>query len=291
MKVLITGIDGLVGRAIANKLLDGYQIIGLSRSKNIDFDKIEYLFCDLSDKDCIDNFKDKKIDVIVHTAASTSKTPLDIDLVRSNCLGVHTISEIANIVGCKKFIFISGVTVIGKPEIIPVTEDHPIKPISTYLLTKYFGEEYLSLTLKSTCKLIVLRLTSPLGDGLAKEKIIPTFIKNTIAGKEITLFGKGKRVQNYVDVRDVANAVKLSIANDTSGVYNIAGEKSYSNFELAEICVELFKSSSVITCNGLYDAEEDTKWIVSINKAQRDLGYKPQYSIQETLIELSKYYK
>ena len=87
-------------------------------------------------------------------------------------------------------------------------------------------------------RLAIFRIPSPVGRKTAPDKIVPVFVKNAIENVDYNLLGQGKRIQNYIDVRDIARAVEFAIDRNASGLFNIASEKSYSNKELAELCIE-----------------------------------------------------
>ena len=97
-------------------------------------------------------------------------------------------------------------------------------------------------------------------------------------------------IQNYIDVRDIARAVRCAIEKEANGIYNIASDKSYSNKEVAELCIKLFNSCSKISYRGV-DKEEDSRWIVSTEKAKKELGFKAFYSLEDTLKEIGKNFK
>jgi len=289
MNILVTGVNGLVGKAIAEELSKNNSVIGVSLDyKNKTNLIIEYHSVDLSILSSLDIFEDKQIDVIVHCAASLDLNPLSEDLIINNCMGVRNISAFSLHKNCKQFIFISSIPIIGKPIQIPITEEHPINPLTTYHITKYFGELYLSTVLRNIA-FTIFRLPSPIGVDLNENKIIPMFIKKCINNEDIVLSGKGERVQNYTDVKDIAIATDLAIQRHVSGTYNIAAEKSYSNRVLAETCIELFNSNSRIIYNGI-DPEEENKWIVSIEKAKNDFNFQPTISLEDSIKEISKRY-
>jgi len=289
MKILITGVNGLVGKAIAEELLNGNIVIGCSRAiENKTNLQIEYHSVDLSISNSVDILKDKQIDVIIHCAASLDLTPLSEDLIMSNCMGIRNIAALALQNKCKQFIFISSIPIIGKPLQIPIMEDHTINPITTYHVSKYFGELYLKNIFKD-CGLTILRIPSPIGMDMTDNKIIPAFIKKCIDNEDIILSGNGNRVQNYIDVKDISKAVDLCINKSVSGVYNIASKKSYSNKELAETCINFFQSESKIIYSG-NDPEEENKWIVSIEKAKNDFNFNPTISLETSIKEISKRY-
>ncbi len=190
---------------------------------------------------------------------------------------------------CSQVIYFSSLPIIGKPQIVPIKEDHPINPPTVYHLTKYFGELVLKKLLAEK-RLTIFRIPSPIGKKTAPNKIVPVFVKNAINNVDYTLLGKGGRIQNYIDVRDIARAVGCAIERNANETYNIASERSYTNKELAELCISLFNSKASIHYNG-EDKEEDYQWIVSTEKAKRDLGFIAKYSLEDTLLEIGKNYK
>ena len=99
----------------------------------------------------------------------------------------------------------------------------------------------------------------------------------------LQVLGQGTRRQNYVDVRDVAIAVETCLTRHASGVYNIAAAESISNYELARTCIDELGSSSSIAFAGKPDPEEGTIWDVSLAKAFRDLDYRPQFSLRDSI--------
>lgn len=287
MNVLVTGVKGLVGRGIAKLFVKEYNVFGLLRSeeKNI-IEGVKYLKGDITEKNFLDNFKNIKIDAIIHCAASLDKDQLSEDIINSNCFGIRNLALLAIEKQINNFVYISGTHIIGKPVDVPVTEEHKVSPLISYHTTKYFGELYLNNVLKNI-RLSILRLTSPIGDELPDNRILTVFIKKSIDNEVITLSGGGKRIQNYVDVSDIARATDLSIKKNASGVFNIGSDRGVSNLELAKMIIELNKSSSNISFDGV-DEQENDKWLISIEKAKNQLGFTPEVKIQETIQELSK---
>ena len=224
--------------------------------------------------------------MVVHCAAIISNDNYSNLLLNANCIGVQNIAAYANGAGCERLIYFSSLPVIGKPSIIPITEEHPINPPTVYHVTKFFGEQVLRLLMGEE-RLAIFRIPSPVGRKTAPDKIVPVFVKNAIENVDYNLLGQGKRIQNYIDVRDIARAVEFAIDRNASGLFNIASEKSYSNKELAELCIELFDSKSKIHFNGI-DKEEDFQWVVSTKKAHELLGFEAQYSLVDTLREIGK---
>lgn len=285
-KVLITGVNGLIGSTIAEHLLGSYEVFGTSiEDCNMTGLAFKYIKSDITDKANFEQLPDK-IDVVVHCAAIITHDNYSNLLLNANCIGVQNIAAYANGSGCERLVYFSSLPIIGKPTIIPITEDHPVNPPTVYHVTKYFGEQVLKLLMGEE-KVVIFRIPSPIGRKTPPNKIVPVFVKNAIENIDYSLLGEGKRIQNYIDVRDIARAVECAIVRNACGVFNIASERSYSNKELAELCIELFGSKSKIQFNGV-DKEEDYQWVVSTKKALEQLGFETQYSLVDTLKEIGK---
>lgn len=291
MNILITGVNGFLGREISRYLFyKKYNIIGISLENNyLGNEKIKYIKADISKNNFLKVLEENNlndIDVIVHCAALINYEEHNLDLIKVNCEGFFNIVELAKKYHCKKLIYISSIQVIGKIKEIPIKETHEKEPLTLYHSTKLFGENYLNNI--SNIKKIVFRITSPIGKGMPKNKIMRVFVEKSLRNEDIVLLGKGKRVQNYIDVFDIARAIECAIeADNPNGVYNIASPKSISNIELAELCKFLLKSDSKILFNGV-DKEEDNKWIVDTSKAEKELGFIAKKSIEESIFEIKE---
>lgn len=285
-RILITGVNGLIGSTIAEYLLGNYEVIGTSiEDSNITGLDFKYIKSDITHKTTLEQLPER-VDIVVHCAAIITHDNYSNLLLNANCLGVQNIAAYANGVGCEKVVYFSSLPIIGKPTIIPITEEHPINPPTVYHITKYFGEQVLQLLMGEE-KVVIFRITSPIGRKTAPNKIVPVFVKNAIENVDYNLLGQGKRIQNYIDVRDIAKATECAIVKNAFGVFNIASEMSYSNKELAELCIDLFGSKSNIYYNGI-DREEDYQWVISTQKAHKVLGFEAQYSLVDTLKEIGK---
>lgn len=287
-KVLVTGVTGLVGKAIAKKLASlSYQIIGIGRKDSANLDLlIDYYKTDIANMDDLSYVMNvTHPDIIVHCAASISNDNLAKELIDANVRGTTNLINIAIEYSVKKFIYISGLPIIGIPQECPITEDHSVYPLTTYHLTKYFGELLLE-NLAKTMDYIILRLPSPVGVGMPNNKILTVFISKCLKHENLTLLGKGGRMQNYIDVRDIANAVECGIQSNTKGIYNIAAEESYSNYELAMMCKLVLQSKSDIFFDGV-DADEDIKWVYSTEKAKKLLHFLAVIPLEQTIRDIA----
>ena len=150
-------------------------------------------------------------------------------------------------------------------------------------------ENYIKL-LNPVIKTISLRLPSPIGADMPSSKVFSVFVDKCLKNKPLILLGKGGRIQNYIDIYDISEAIKACLTNpDKSGVYNIASPHSYSNLELAQLCISTLNSKSKIEFSGTPDPEEENKWLIDINKAKNDLNFITSKDIKESILERKEY--
>lgn len=288
MKILITGVNGFIGKALVSYLSKENMIIygtGLEE-KFLGKESINYIQSNLGSDEFLKEFKEvKKIDIIIHCAAIIDYSNHNSNLIKVNCYGIFNIIELAKLTNTQKIIYISSIQIVKKNNNI-LTEKETLDPPTLYHTTKIFGEQYLK-NIKDIEKFI-LRISSPVGKGMPKDKILSTFVKKSYFNEKIRILGRGKRVQNYINVKDIAEVIrKIIVEEREEGVYNIASPTSISNFELAKLCKKTLNSTSEIYFEGV-DKEENDIWNIDISKAKEKLNFLPKISLEETILEISE---
>ncbi len=285
-KILVTGAAGFIGRYVTEHLLaQGYDVIAMTNSKKLDMrsKRLTIIVGDICDGDFVEKTVQAvgQCRAVIHLAADI-RVPGDGATITANCLGTYHVVELANRLGADQFIYLSSVPVIGKPVSVPITEDHPAHPETLYHITKLTGEEIVKNVGTPGMKKVMLRIPSPIGRGMRQNVFLYRMLEQCRKGQDILLYGAGGRVQNYVDVRDIAEAVGLSLVRDTEGVFLIGGE-SISNLQLAEKCIARTKAGVQIRFAGVEDAAEVEHWEISGKKAKAVLGYEPRYMLDDTI--------
>ena len=288
MKILITGVNGFIGKALVSYLSKENMIIygtGLEE-KFLGKESINYIQSNLGSDEFLKEFKEvKKIDIIIHCAAIIDYSNHNSNLIKVNCYGIFNIIELAKLTNTQKIIYISSIQIVKKNNNI-LTERDILDPPTLYHTTKIFGEQYLK-NIKDIEKFI-LRISSPVGKGMPKDKILSTFVKKSYFNEKIRILGRGKRVQNYINVKDIAEVIrKIIVEEREEGIYNIASPTSISNFELAKLCKKTLNSTSEIYFEGI-DKEENDIWNIDISKAKEKLNFLPKISLEETILEISE---
>jgi UDP-glucose 4-epimerase len=203
--------------------------------------------------------------------------------VLTNCVGTQQVLELAHTWGVRRFVFLSSLPVIGRPLRLPVGEDHPTAPGTAYHASKLFGEQLVRLAEGRGIEGTSLRLTSVVGAGMPRERIVATFVARALAGDPLEVHGQGTRRQDYVDARDVAACVAAALTSQATGLFNVGAGTAISNHELARLCVEVLSSPSPVLTGGVMDDEEGLDWEVSIERARTQLGYSPAHELASSI--------
>jgi len=229
------------------------------------------------------------VDVVFHMGAIMSQHATDDpgQLMLANGVATARLLRAAIKMSARAFVYASGVTVIGKPEQLPVRETHPLRPTYPYHLSKLCGELACEQARRTEgLNVTSLRITSPYGLGKADNSVLPRFVKRALASESLNWFGTGKRTQNFVHVSDIVRACLKASEAQAPGVYNIGGQESISMKNLARLIQNLTPGCGSKVCEaGKPDPQEDHNWEVSLSKAYDGLGYAPKVSFEQGLRE------
>jgi nucleoside-diphosphate-sugar epimerase len=292
LRVLVTGASGHVGTAIALHLTArGDEVVGLGRRLTKGNRGLAgAIAVDLGRAGVAGALAGEQppCDAIVHTAAAIDEDPFAPELSLTNGLGTQQIVELAVRWEVSSLIHISSVPVIGVPRELPVSEEHPVAPLTAYHASKLYAERLVAIAGHDGLRTASLRLTAPIGPGMPEARILSVFVRRALAGEPLRLAGAGRRGQDYVDVRDVAEAVGAAIDRRAAGVLNIASGRCVTNRELAERCVDVLGSRSAVELSGQADPDDGVRWEVSVSRARQVLSYEPRWSLEESIAAVAE---
>jgi UDP-glucose 4-epimerase len=181
----------------------------------------------------------------------------------------------------------SGGGVYGPTEQLPIPESHPTHPISAHAVTKLMIEEYLGLFHRQFgVEFGVLRIGNPYGEGQSTDGdlgAVGVFMGNIARGEQITVWGDGSVIRDYVYVRDVARAFGLLAESPIeAGIFNIGTGVGTSLKELIAEIANVTNTSPAVkyTSAREYDVPAN---ILDIELAKGKLGWEPEVDLEEGL--------
>lgn len=315
MRCLITGGSGFLGINLIRYLLSrGFNDI-------VSLDIVDFTYTDVKDKitvikgDIRDKEKVKEamkgVDVVVHTAAAL---PLykKKDIFTTDVDGTRNLLEEAYKVGVERFVHISSTAVYGIPDHHPLLEDDKLDGVGPYGKAKIMAEDVcLEYRNKGVC-VPILRPKSFIGPE--RLGVFALFYDWAKDGKGFPLMGNGKNRYQLLDVEDLCQAIYLCLTLDKGKVndtFNI-GAKDFTTMKEDYQAVldyagfgkkiKTFPAWPMITALRVlefFHLSPLYKWVyetaskdsfVSIEKAERILGFKPKYSNKDALIRNYKWY-
>jgi nucleoside-diphosphate-sugar epimerase len=316
LRVLITGGAGFIGSHLADAYLqrgdEVYVIDDLSTGK---IENIQHLKGKPRFHYTIDTLHNQPVtaelvdqcDVIFHLAAAVGVKLIvesPVRTIETNVRGTEVILSIAN-KKKKKVLIASTSEVYGLSTDVPFREDGNLVMGATtkgrwsYACSKAI-DEFLALAYWREKKLptIIVRLFNTVGPRQTGQygMVIPTFVKQALAGRPITVYGDGEQSRCFGYVGDVVGAlVKVMDHKDAIGqVYNIGSNQEITINKLAERVKELTQSTSEIVFVPYDEAYEEgfedmPRRVPDISKIAQLVGFRPQMDLDGILQSVVDY--
>ena len=183
--------------------------------------------------------------------------------------------------GVRLFVFFSsGGTIYGNTD-KPISEDHPIAPMSLYAKSKAGIEE---LIRNADIPYLILRLSNPFGGYQIAEKkqgVIPILIRKALLGETFEMYVNGDSVRDYFYISDLGQAIagllECGAVNETINVGSGQGTSLYEIIQLVEQTTE----KSVEITEKTSDVPVVQSIVLNIDKLKNLTGYEPEVSLQE----------
>ncbi len=282
MRIAVTGGSGKLGRTVVRTLRnEGHEVVNLDQAG----DRDAVTRVDLTDFgqviDSIGGVDDRHrgVDAIVHLGAIPAPGIVsDVATFHNNMLATFNVFQAARRLGITRIVYASSETVLGlpfdvPPPYIPVDEEYPARPESTYSLVKHLEEQMAIEFVRWNPELSITALRFSNVMDPADYEAFPSYDADPMLRKW-NLWG-------YIDARDGAQAVSLALANAGPGFerFIIAAADTVMSRPNAELVAEVFPGVEVRGDLG----EHDT--MLSIGKARRLLGYEPRHSWRDEVTE------
>lgn len=294
MKILVTGGAGFIGSHIVNRYLDlGHSVAivdNFATGKRENVDERAILFeIDITDATAVHNvFAEFQPEIVNHHAAQIDVRKAVENPVfdaHVNVLGGLNVLRAALQVAVQKFIYAStGGAIYGEPEFLPCDEEHPIRPLSPYGVSKHALEHYVQLYGQlEGLRYTILRYANVYGprqDPKGEAGVNAIFCGLMLRGQQPTIFGRGDKTRDYVYVGDVVEANVLALERGEGEIINIGTGIQTTDQEV----FEAIAAATGYTEKPCYAPERkgEIRHIALDNtKAKRVLGWEPKMSFHE----------
>jgi dTDP-glucose 4,6-dehydratase len=294
---IVTGGAGFLGSHLCETLLgQGHRVICLDNLDTGSLQNIEHIRDDdfvFSNHDITEFVEvDEPVDFVYHLASPAS--PIDYARLPLHTLkvGSHGTHHMLGLAKAKRarFLLASTSEVYGDPQIHPQPESYwghvnPIGPRGVYDEAKRYAE---ALTMAyhrqqgvDTC---IVRIFNTYGPRMRPHdgRAIPTFLRQALQDKPLTVFGDGKQTRSFCHVDDEIRGLILLAESDVHLPVNIGNPDEYTLLELAESVIRVADSRSEIVFEALPVDDPQVRQ-PDISRARDLLGWEPQIGLDDGL--------
>ncbi len=296
-RVLVTGGLGFIGRHLVDALLslgkevtvaDNYST-ALSKAAPLGVTSIQ---ADIRDLQQVTRAA-QGAELIFHAAANANGT-LSIENPRfdfeTNALGTFNVLEAALRARVKKVVYLSSASVYGRPQQVPINEEHPTDPFVPYGASKLCGEIYCRVFVQTYgLPVVIARPFCVYGPGENPKTAlveVARYLRWHLNHKPIQVVGDPERkTRDFVHVRDVVQGLLLIADRAPAGeAFNVGSGEEASMRKLIEIiCSVTGREASV---EEISHVTEDTYRLVGDISKLRALGYNPEMTLVEGVRQL-----
>ena len=306
-KVLVIGGAGYIGSHVAYELLnEGYSVRIYDDFSNGLHRRVDGKFRDIVEGDILDREKLIEamhgIDAVIHLAAKKAvgeSVTNPLKYYENNVGGTLNILAAMSVKKVKTMVFSSSAAVYSPNDKDAVEESDATVPLSPYGATKLLSEQLItSVGEAEKISHISLRYFNVVGSAISefgdnsKDNLVPKVFSALKSGNRPEIYGAsyptpdGSCIRDYIHVQDLAKAhiaaLKRCESDFTSAVYNVGSGRGYSVKEMmAQISETLGKDINPIVAPAR--AADSPKLIASIEKIERELGWKPVATLKEMI--------
>ena len=294
---IVTGGAGFLGSHLCDALLaKGHRVIcvdnldtgSLQNIEHVRDERFEFVQHDLTEP----LFVDAEVDFVYHLASPAS--PIDyarlpLHTLKVGSYGTHNMLGLAKLKRAR-FLLASTSEVYGDPQVHPQSEDYwghvnPIGPRGVYDEAKRYAE---ALTMayhrQQGVDTSIARIFNTFGAKMRPHdgRAIPTFLRQALQDKPLTVFGDGSQTRSFCYVDDLIRGLVALAESDSHLPVNIGNPNEYTLLQLAEAVIEVSGSKSEIVHEAL-PVDDPKVRQPDIAKARDLLGWEPKVELRDGL--------
>lgn len=326
MRVLVTGASGFLGGHLIEELVKrGYGVRGMVRdlrkASHLRDLGVELVYGDLTRRETLPQVV-RGVDAVIHLAAYYTFTGSKKLYMLVNVEGTRALAQATLKSGVKRFIYCSSTEAIGPVKSPPGDENTTPNPQFEYGRSKLLAEQVVKELSASGLEYTIVRPSGMYGPRNVDD-VAYWFIMAIARGGFLSKFmiGSGEHLVQFAHVKDVVQGFTLVLEKpevSVSQAYIISDERAYTYKEVYEIITRILGKEPpkiklnpkiaklLLTFTEIYDRLRGRENLIlrrsivdavtthraySIDKAKKELGYKPQYDLKKGLEETIKWYK
>jgi dTDP-glucose 4,6-dehydratase len=297
---VVTGGAGFIGSHLCDYLLaKGYRVVCVDNLETASLNNIEHLRRDdfvFVNHDVMEPISiEEPVDVVYHLAA----IPSPIDYLRLPLLtlkigsyGTHNALGLAKWKRAR-FVLASTSEVYGDPQVHPQPETYwgnvnPVGPRGVYDEAKRYSEAMtMAYHRQQGVDTGIVRIFNTYGPRMRPNdgRAVPTFVRQALESKPLTIFGDGSQTRSFCYVEDLVQGMYLLAMSNEHLPMNLGNPNEFTILELAETVIRVTGSRSEIVYEALPVDDPQTRQ-PDITRAKEILGWEPEIELEEGLRRL-----
>jgi UDP-glucose 4-epimerase len=296
MKVLITGGGGFIGSHLADRLLaEGHEVLALDnyatgRRDNLqERDGLTIVEATIEDAEATEGtFRDFGPDFVVHAAASYKDPDAWYRDASTNTVGTVNVVRASQAAGVERLLYFQTALCYGtQPIEQPVTLSHPIRPDSSYAISKTAGEQYIEL---SGLDFLSFRLANAYGPRNISGPL-PTFYHRLTEGKGVFVMDTRR---DFIYVDDLIDVVEQAVVDGKGhGHYHISSGSDFSIKELFDATIAALPEVQLDEEVEVRPKGEDDAYTILLDpsRVRDDFGWEPKTPLEDGVRGAIDYYR
>lgn len=302
-RILVTGGAGFIASHISDALLErGHEVHIIDDLSGGSIDNVpsgaEFHELDIRSREAAEFIGRTPFDIMIHHAAqmdvrrSVADPSFDADV---NIRGLLNLMEAGRQNGLKKVVFAStGGAIYGEPEYVPQDEEHAMRPLSPYGITKFCSEKYLDYyRVTYGIDFVALRygnVYGPRQNPHGEAGVVAIFAQRILREEPTAINGDGEQTRDYVYVGDVVKANLLAVDYEETGIFNVGtGVETSVNTLFRIIRDRLDPTHEERHVPG--KPGEQKRSVLSYRRAESVLGWKPEVDIRAGLQQTADWFR
>jgi UDP-glucose 4-epimerase len=273
--VLVTGASGFIGRPLSERLEQaGCTVI---RHSSTDGDIAS---CALPGEG---------VNHVYHLAARTfvpDSWSAPLPFYSTNVLGTVNVAELCRRHGASLTVLSS--YVYGRPQFLPITEEHPLAAFNPYGHTKLLVEEVCRFYARQFgIRAAIIRPFNVYGPGQNGNFLIPTLLRQILdpEAREISI-ADDRPKRDYLFLDDLIDLLLQSMNPQGCDAYNAGSGRSVNPRELAELMLHAAGLEKPVISRREVRSDEVLEMVADVGKAKRTFGWQPRVSLAEGLARM-----